>query len=153
LCVPSFTFNLFSVKRLTTNLTCSIIFLSNLCVIQDLFSWTTIGKGEVRNGLYHFVNTNVSPSLLANTLSQFSTNSVAAFVSHHHTTANLWHYRLGHPSSPVMSSILDPVVKNNILNISKQPCYVCPLAKFHRLSFSYSKQHASQPFEIMHCDL
>jgi len=153
LCVPSFTFNLISVKRLTTNLTCSIIFLSNLCVIQDLFSWTTIGNGEVRNGLYHFVNTNVSPSLLANTLSQFSTNSVAAFISHHHTTANLWHYRLGHSSSPVMSSILDPVVKNNISNISKQPCYVCPLAKFHRLPFSYSKQHDSRPFEIVHCDL
>ncbi|XP_073267142.1 uncharacterized protein [Populus alba] len=79
----------------------------SICLTQDLFSWTTIGKGEVRNGLYHFVSTNVSPSLLANTLSQLSTNSVAAFVSHHHITANLWHYCLGHPSSPVMSSIMD----------------------------------------------
>ena len=52
-----------------------------------------------------------------------------------------------------MSSILYPVVKNNISNISKQLCYVCPLAKFHRLPFSYSKQLASQPFEIVHCDL
>ena len=141
LCIPSFNFNLIFVKKLTTNLTCFIIFLSNLCVIQDLFSWTTIRKGEVRNGLYHFVNTNVSNSLLANTLSQFSANSVAASVSHHHTTANLWHCRLGHPSSPVMSS-----------NISTQPCYVCPLAKFHRLPFSYSTQSASHPFEIVHCD-
>nr|XP_034900315.1 uncharacterized protein LOC118038130 [Populus alba] len=89
----------------------------SICLTQDLFSWTTIGKGEVRNGLYHFVNTNVSPSLLANTLSQLSANSVAAFVSHHHTAANLWHCRLGHLSSPVMSSIMDPVVKNNISNI------------------------------------
>ena len=54
LCVPSFNFNLILVKKMTTNLTCSVIFFSNLFVIQDLLSWTTIGKGEVRNGLYHF---------------------------------------------------------------------------------------------------
>jgi hypothetical protein len=65
----------------------------------------------------------------------------------------LWHCCLGHPSFPIMSLITDLVVKNNISIINEQPCYICPLAKFHLLPFSYSKQHASQPFEIVQCDL
>ena len=119
LCVPSFNFNLISVKKLMTNLTCSIIFFSNLhvihnlCVIQDLLSWTSIGKGEIRNGLYHFVNTNVSPSLL---VSYFSKNSIVASISHKSTTADLWHCRLRHPSSPVMSLIINPVSKQISVN-------------------------------------
>jgi transposase InsO family protein len=52
-----------------------------------------------------------------------------------------------------LSSITDPVVKNNISIINEKPCCICPLAKFHRLPFSYSTHHASQPFEIVHCDL
>jgi hypothetical protein len=49
-----FNFNFLSVKKLTTNLTCYVIFLFNSCFIQDLSSWTMIGKGEVRNGLISF---------------------------------------------------------------------------------------------------
>ena len=52
-CVPSFTFNLLSVKKLANSLICCLVFLSNCCFLQDLLSWTTIGMGEVRNGLYH----------------------------------------------------------------------------------------------------
>jgi hypothetical protein len=41
-----------------------------------------------------------------------------------------------------LSSITDPVVKNNISIINEKPCCICPLAKFHRLPFSYSTHHA-----------
>jgi len=70
-----------------------------------------------------------------------------------HNNSDLWHCRLNHPYFPVLSSITDPVVKNNISIINEKPCCICPLAKFHRLPFSYSTHHASQPFEIVHCDL
>ena len=36
LCVPSFNFNLISVSQLTKTLSCCLVFLSNLCFIQDL---------------------------------------------------------------------------------------------------------------------
>jgi len=117
LCIPSFNFNLLSVKKLSTHLTCCVMFLSDFCFIQDLLSWTTIGKGEVRNGLYHFVNSPVYPSLMVHTLSQYSISqcSVAASASSKQINFDLWHCRLGHPSFPVLSSITDPVVKKQHL--------------------------------------
>ena len=36
LCVPSFSFNLLSVSQLTQSFSCCLIFLANLCFIQDL---------------------------------------------------------------------------------------------------------------------
>jgi hypothetical protein len=54
LCVPSFTFNLLSAPTLTKSICCCFIFLSNVCFLQDLMSWTTIGLGEMKNGLYQF---------------------------------------------------------------------------------------------------
>ena len=52
LCVPSFTFNLISVNQLTKTLSCCLVFLSNLCFIQDLTCWKTIGVGELHDKLY-----------------------------------------------------------------------------------------------------
>uniref|UniRef100_A0A2N9GXX7 Retrotransposon Copia-like N-terminal domain-containing protein n=1 Tax=Fagus sylvatica TaxID=28930 RepID=A0A2N9GXX7_FAGSY len=52
LCVPSFSFNLISVSKLTSSLNCCIFFLSNLCFIQDLVKWKLIGRGKEKEGLY-----------------------------------------------------------------------------------------------------
>jgi hypothetical protein len=51
LCVPSFSFNLISVSKLTSSLKCCIFFLSNLCFIQDV-KWKLIGRGKEKGGLY-----------------------------------------------------------------------------------------------------
>lgn len=39
LCIPSFSFNLISVHKLTKTLSCCHIFLDTLCFIQDLQNW------------------------------------------------------------------------------------------------------------------
>ena len=52
LCVPSFSFNLISVSKLTKSLSCCLVFLSNFCSIQDLSYWKTIGVGKLHNNLY-----------------------------------------------------------------------------------------------------
>ena len=39
LCIPSFSFNLISVHKLTKTLSCCNIFLDTLCFIQDLQNW------------------------------------------------------------------------------------------------------------------
>lgn len=155
LCVPSFNFNLISAKKLAANLTCCLVFFSDFCLIQDLLSWTTIGKGEVKNGLYHLLNINVSPSTLVTTLSHFSTfkNSATASALHTENVTDLWHCRLGHLSFPVLNLITDPIVKQNISISNTKPCYICPLAKFHRLSFPHSNHKTLTPFELVHCDL
>ena len=43
LCVPSFSFNLISVSELAKTISCCLIFLGNMCFIQDLALWSTIG--------------------------------------------------------------------------------------------------------------
>ena len=52
LCVPSFSFNLISVSKLTKSLSCCLVFLSNFCFIQDLSCWKKIGVGKLHNNLY-----------------------------------------------------------------------------------------------------
>ena len=52
LCVPSFTFNLISISQLTKSLSCCCIFLSNMCFIQALSCWKTIGMGKLDHNLY-----------------------------------------------------------------------------------------------------
>ncbi|KAG7996907.1 hypothetical protein I3843_01G184400 [Carya illinoinensis] len=64
LCVPSFTFNLISAKQLTSSLSCCFVFLSQFCFLQDLLSWTTIGMGEIKDGLYQLLAEPMSPSAL-----------------------------------------------------------------------------------------
>jgi len=71
LCIPSFTFNLLSAPTLTKSICCCFIFLSNVCFLQDLMSWTTIGLGEMKNGLYQFQHIQVSPTTLMCKLSKY----------------------------------------------------------------------------------
>ena len=52
LCVPYFTFNLISISQLTKSLSCCFIFLTNLCFIQALSCWKTIGMGKLHHNLY-----------------------------------------------------------------------------------------------------
>jgi len=103
-CVPSFSFNLLSVNKLTQKLPYCLVFLPHFCFIQDLIHWWKIGKGGVSNGLYLLQNITsasaVSPSSLQDYISQFrSTHSatISAQVSVQ-DMSSLWHFRLGHPS-------------------------------------------------------
>ena len=52
LCVPSFSFNLISVSQLAKSIICFLIIFGNLCFIQDLALWSTIGLGKEINGVY-----------------------------------------------------------------------------------------------------
>ena len=45
LCIPSFSFNLIFISKLTQDSSCCCIFLSHYCFIQDLQLWKMIGLG------------------------------------------------------------------------------------------------------------
>jgi hypothetical protein len=156
LCVPSFTFNLLSAPTLTRNVSCCFVFLSNACFLQDLMSWTTIGLGEMKNGLYHLKHVEVSPDALMCTLSKsfniHSLHSVCATNTNH--LFDLWHHRLGHISNSRLQLIRDPVViQTTRSTINEVPCSICPLARQHRLPFNQSLHKSSFNFELIHCDL
>jgi len=87
LCVPSFTFNLISVSKLTETLCCCLIFLGDCFFIQDLAQWSTIDLGKAHNGLFLLQDSDCRPhaSALATAVSSVS-------------PLDLWHSRLGHPS-------------------------------------------------------
>ena len=52
LCIPSFSFNLISISKLTQHPSCCCIFLSQYCFIQDLQLWKMIGLGRNQGGVY-----------------------------------------------------------------------------------------------------
>ena len=74
LCIPSFSFNLIFVKRLTENLSCCLVFINDSCFIEDLYTQTMIGIAEARSGLYHLLPKAVPPSSLTDFLSCLSPN-------------------------------------------------------------------------------
>ncbi|KAF5453563.1 hypothetical protein F2P56_028460, partial [Juglans regia] len=155
LCVPSFHFNLLSAKQLAQHNSCCLIFLSNSCFLQDLASWTTIGMGEVRGGLYHLLNSRVSPSALTDAWPIFTHKDQfpSASATHSASFHDLWHYRLGHISSSRLVLINDPIVTNNLRFNNQMPCSICPLAKQHRLPFPHSEHSSLHAFDIVHCDI
>ena len=67
------------------------------------------------------------------------------------TQPNLWHFRLGHPSSGKLDLLnkVMPFVQCN----KTAHCDICPIAKKKRLPFTSSTNVAKFPFALIHCDL
>ena len=83
----------------------------------------------------------VSPS--SNETSSACLGSIAGF-----SLPELWHCRLGHPSSQHMGKIQGlPCKAPNTI------CSICPQAKQHRNSFSFSNSVTTKPFELLHVDI
>ena len=116
LCIPSFSFNLISVSKLTKNLSCCLIFLGNCCFIQDLAQGSMIGLGKEYNGLY----------LLQDSDSRPIASALTVAISHI-SSSNLWHIRSGHPSYSKLD-LLKQVVHTDVSN--KTPC--CDICHFSK---------------------
>ena len=67
LCIPSFSFNLISISKLTQSSSCCCIFLSQFCLIQDLQLWKMIRLGKKQGGLYTLQSN--SPATLPTSIS------------------------------------------------------------------------------------
>jgi len=65
---------------------------------------------------------------------------------------NVWHQRLGHPSTGVMPLLSSKVGLFDNKG-SYEPCDVCFRAKQSRLSFPLSRNKAASCFELIHCDI
>ena len=143
LCVPSFTFNLISVSQLNKTQSYCIVFLGSFCFIQDLALWSTIGLGREQNGLY----------LLENIFTNKDLSHIPALPFCHSVCSqlDLWHFKLGHPSSGKLEFLnkIAPFVQCN----KNAHCDVCPIAKQKRLPFFSSNNIFALPFDLVHCDL
>ena len=160
LCIPSFSFNLISISKLTQNSSCCYIILSNFCFLQDLQHWKMIGFGKKQGGLYTLQCTSqvTLPDSVSKALSLLSSYFHGKSVNSCNLDSSdsvfrLWHYRLGHPSSQRLTLLNNIVPDIKSCNNTKPfDCHICPLAKQHKLPFTHSNISLSC-FDLVHADI
>ncbi|OMO64840.1 Integrase, catalytic core [Corchorus capsularis] len=134
--IPDFKCNLISVGRLTNDLNCALIFISDFCVIQDLPSRRLIGVGRLRDGLYYLEPVHNGGVLMSVNKGKDS---------------SVWHRMLGHASNEKIRQIqlsCCEVVCENVLH-----CDSCLRAKQTRLPFSISGIKSVSCFDLIHGDI
>ncbi|KAJ3698209.1 hypothetical protein LUZ61_001914 [Rhynchospora tenuis] len=137
LVVPSFKKNLISMSQLLTdNPHLLIEFHSLSCLFKDCHTKALLHMVPCINGLFCLF----FPSLLPQA---FNSSKVPA---------DIWHARLGHPSSATTSRVLNnfslPCTSHKLSN-----CHDCAMAKSHVLPFSLSTTSSSKPLELIHSDV
>ena len=96
-----------------------------------------IGASEQREGLYFLKG--VAP------IRAYKTSSIASY--------ELWHRRMGHPSSRVVDLIyeVDSIGRND--GVKNKFCDICFRAQQTREVFFSSDNKAKECFDLIHCDL
>lgn len=158
LVVPNATKNLLSVHKLTTDNAIDVTFSGGQCVVKDKISGAPLVRGTANQGLYplhtsmkdeEFDHFPAAAMPLA-----FSASSVQPCSSPkqlRQEDVQLWHYKLGHPSSRILSQVLHQC--NFRFSPLNHVCEACQFGKSKKLPFSQSLSHASSPFELVHTDL
>lgn len=138
--VPNIYTNLLSVHQFTKDNDCCFIFDSSSFIIQDRKSGKTLFHSLTSNGLYPF-HSSVPPL--------HSTAFFGAKVS-----ADVWHRRLGHPSSTFLHKVLsNSKLSLGSLSIVNSFCEYCQYAKGCKLPFSLSETVTTQPLDLIHSDV
>ncbi|KAM1785404.1 hypothetical protein ACFX1Q_038150 [Malus domestica] len=132
--VPSFPFQLLSIRKITKTLDCLAIFFPHNVVFQDRVTQKKIGEGFFLNGLYYLSKESNFVKKLSVNLSQ---------VQEH----QLWHQRLAHPSEHVMTKLFPFFCKNTL------ECETCQMSKATRLPFVSSNSRTSKLFKLVHSDI
>ncbi|KAK3037894.1 hypothetical protein RJ639_032124 [Escallonia herrerae] len=132
--VPNLAVNLISVSCLATDANCFVVFSNDICVLQDRTSKSPIGLGKMHRGVFMF-----------QPLSTATVAAVSEFESY-----ELWHRRMGHPSSqPLIHLPTVSVVSPSLKTI----CDVCCRAKHSQTVFPDSTSRAMDIFGLVHCDI
>ena len=159
LLVPYFQYNLLSVKQLTRQLHCDVVFSEQTCTLQGLSLRRPVVVGREAFGLYlldkslvkevqlsHALPLDYCPAVYSPRMSiDVSCNQLSKSISF-----DVWHRRMGHMPAQRMK-LLSLDVKMPIHN-EHRPCDICPRARQHRLPFSSSFISSHSPFELVHID-
>ncbi|MFS7952632.1 putative RNA-directed DNA polymerase [Helianthus anomalus] len=139
LVVPSLTRNLLSISKLTNDFPVDVLFSNSFFVIQDRTTRKPLAQGRCENGLY---------------LLRDKSFAFVASVSSNKASFELWHYRLGHVAFDTIS-IMKRLGHLSFTSILPKPniCSPCQLAKAKKLPFANNDKRASNPLDLVHCDL
>jgi len=114
-----------------------LTFIDQFFVIHDCALRSQIGVREVIGGIFHHKR---APEF------EVQVNAV--------DTRNLWHKRLGHPSSQVFNIASSSLsINGSFENKSKEPCDVLFRAKQTCCQLYDSESNASKVFGLTHCDI
>ncbi|KAK3039372.1 hypothetical protein RJ639_027621 [Escallonia herrerae] len=141
--VPNLAVNLISVSCLATDANCFVAFSHDICVLQDRTSKSPIGLGKMHRGVFIF-----QPLSTATVVQPLSTATVPAVSKSE--SYELWHRRMGHPSSqPLIHLPTVSVVSPSLKTI----CDVCCRAKHSWTVFPDNTSRAMDIFGLVHCDI
>jgi hypothetical protein len=165
--VPSMKSNLLSVQRFCRDNHCSFSFNADNFQIQDRLTGKPLYKGFSKEGLYPIHGLSL-PSLQSRLSPAFNHSSPTASLSFSDPHASyiacrpsacskpldtsLWHMRLGHPQSRVLSHIFSHHF-NNQLPLSNTFCKHCVMGKMTQLPFSISTSCTQFPLQLVHSDV
>ena len=139
LCALSFSFNLLYVSALTHSQSLCLVFLSTYCFIQDLTCWSTIGMGQMNDGLYLLQGSSLSKATksLDDFFLRHKFNSFIAFSSSdsHANLYSLWHSRLGHSSDMKIHSLSHVLLF--LQHCYTKDCNICHLTKQKKAAISF----------------
>lgn len=135
--LPKFKYNLMSVSKLTKELDCLVTFFPNFYIFQNLYSIKVKEVCKEASCLYTQSHDRIEKEIVL-AVNQVSSNM------------ELWHQRLGHVSSIVLSKIFD-MNNQSMCKVSK--CLVCPYAKQTRLTFPSNSIKICNCFDLIHVDL
>ncbi|KAJ9547058.1 hypothetical protein OSB04_019601 [Centaurea solstitialis] len=126
--VPKLSTNLVSVRKLTKDLTGSVIFHDSCCEFQDRRLGKKIGLAKEHNGLY-YLHTSDQPGFNKSALSTvFSLSNKDVIWLHHR--------RLGHVSFLALKIMFPSLFKG--LDVKVFQCDICEYAKHTRIPFPIS---------------
>jgi hypothetical protein len=132
--IPSIRKNLLSVARFTKDNLVFFLFAPDYYQIYCLLTGRLLFQGPCKDGLY--------PLRLS------SESTIPQALSSVHSS--LWHNRLGHPSSSVLSRLGSTIGSKITLNSF---CNNCALSKSHKLPFQSTHISSSTLFSIIHSDV
>jgi hypothetical protein len=137
---PALVSNLVSVRKFTRDNLCSVEFDPFGFSVKDLITRNTIPRSNSSGDLYPFAGFSKT------------TNNIA--LSTTVSSVDLWHRRLGHPSSASLLHLLSKFRVSCTNNRSApSTCEACHKSKHVRLPFPNSRTVTYFPFQIVHCDL
>jgi hypothetical protein len=142
--VPGLSNNLLSVRKITKDNHCAVIFYDSYCVFQDLATGKTIEVAKEHGGLYYLSDTRIGQKVLSTALQSQSKSSPAAQIW-------LQHKRLGHPPFPLMKRMFPSLFSNQSVESFK--CDICQFSKHTRTTFPSSLTKSVEPFDLIHSDV